>query len=74
MKFPRNAYVGLRRWCKTNGVSPATVMDERYGMVKAWPAGAWLDQYDIDLGLLFGEPRATPGGAAVAVRSRELEW
>lgn len=54
LKFAKNAYVGLRRWCKTKGVSPVEVVDERYGSVKAWPAGAWLDVYDIDLATLFG--------------------
>lgn len=49
-------YVPLRRWCKANEVTPATVPDKRYPRgVKAWPAGAWLDVYGIDLGSLFGE-------------------
>lgn len=61
MKFPRNAYVGLRRWCKQKGVNPVDVVDERYGMVKAWPAGAWLDCHDIDLGLIFGSPKPSLG-------------
>ena len=55
-KFPRNAYVALRKWCKSKGVSPVEVVDERYGMVKAWPAGAWQAAFDIDLKLLFGAP------------------
>lgn len=55
-KFPRNAYVALRKWCKSKGVSPVEVVDERYGMVKAWPAGAWQSAFDIDLKLLFGAP------------------
>lgn len=54
-KFPRNAYVPMRRWCKERGVNPAEVFDERYGMVKAWPAGAWLEIHNIDLRSLFGE-------------------
>lgn len=62
MKFPRNAYVGLRRWCKQKSVSPVNVIDERYGMVKAWPAGAWLDCHDIDLSLLFDPTRTETGG------------
>lgn len=53
-KFPRNAYVALRRWCKENGIPPAEVADDRYGLVKAWPAGAWLECHDIDLAELFG--------------------
>ena len=55
-KFPRNAYVLLRRWSKKNGVKPENVIDERYGAVKAWPAGAWLEVYDVDLKTLFGSP------------------
>lgn len=52
-KLPRNAYVALRRWCKENNCKPVEVADERYGLVKAWPAGAWLDVHDIDLRDLF---------------------
>lgn len=54
-KFPRNAYVALRKWCKAHNASPAEVFDERYGMVKAWPAGAWLEIHNIDLRSLFGD-------------------
>ncbi len=53
MRFANNAYVGLRRWCKAKGVSPVEVVDERYGSVKAWPAGAWLDVYNVNLRSLF---------------------
>lgn len=53
MRFAKNAYVGLRRWCKAKGVSPVEVVDERYGSVKAWPAGAWLDVHDVNLRFLF---------------------
>lgn len=48
-------YIPLRRWCKDNGVEAKAVPDERYGSVKSWPAGAWLDTYGIDLKSLFGE-------------------
>lgn len=37
-----------------NGVEAKAVPDERYGSVKSWPAGAWLDIYGIDLKSLFG--------------------
>lgn len=57
IKFQRNAYVPLRRWCKERGVKPVEVMDERYGMVKAWPAGAWMDCHGVDLASLFGRSR-----------------
>jgi len=68
MKFPRNAYVDLRRSCKAKGVSAVDVVDERYGMVKAWPAGAWLEEYDIDLSSLFGGPAAAQGLAVRQMR------
>ncbi|MEN1996813.1 Rha family transcriptional regulator [Stenotrophomonas bentonitica] len=55
-RFPSNAYVPLRAWCKERGVSAVDVVDERYGTVKAWPAGAWLDVYKVDLAELFGTP------------------
>lgn len=51
------SYIPLRRWCKDNGVEAKAVPDERYGSVKSWPAGAWLDVYGIDLKSLFGESK-----------------
>lgn len=53
-KLGSRAYIPLRRWCKEHGVAAADVKDDRYGSVKAWPAGAWLDCFDIDLQKLFG--------------------
>lgn len=53
-KFPKNAYVGLRKWCKANGVAPKDVTDPRYGQVKAWPAAAWMEVYGVDLVALNG--------------------
>ncbi|WP_313462504.1 hypothetical protein [Pseudomonas nitroreducens] len=53
-KFPFNAYVHLRKWCKANGVQPEIVPDRRFGEVKAWPSGAWAAVYQIDLATLFG--------------------
>lgn len=48
-------FVELRRWCKANEVTPQTVPDKRYPAgVKAWPAGAWLAVYGVDLVELFG--------------------
>lgn len=52
-KFPRNTYVNLRRWCRLNDAQPVSVADPRYGSVKAWPAGAWLEHEGIDLKKLF---------------------
>lgn len=57
-KLPKNTYVALRRWCKANEVEPVEVVDERYGSVKAWPAGAWLEAHGIDLGELFADKEA----------------
>lgn len=53
-KFPFNAYVHLRKWCKAHGVQPETVPDRRFGEVKARPSGAWAAVYQIDLATLFG--------------------
>ncbi|AYO37310.1 ORF6N domain-containing protein [Serratia sp. P2ACOL2] len=47
-------FAALRKWCKERGVTAVDVPDPRYGSVKSWPAGAWLDVYGIDLGKLFG--------------------
>ncbi|MFI8417721.1 ORF6N domain-containing protein [Serratia sp. NPDC078593] len=47
-------FVELRRWCKAHGVAAVDVPDPRYGSVKSWPAGAWLDVYGVDLRELFG--------------------
>lgn len=54
-KFPRNTYVNLRRWCLLNGVQPTAVADPRYGSVKAWPAGAWIEHEGVDLKKLFSQ-------------------
>ena len=53
------SFVGLRHWCKANGVSAEVVPDKRFPKgVKAWPAGAWLATYGIDLESLFGKVAA----------------
>jgi len=39
----------LRKWCKAQGVKPLEVVDARYGLVKSWPAAAWLSVYRVDL-------------------------
>ena len=52
-------FVPLRRWCKAHEVTPETVPDKRYPKgVKAWPAAAWLDVYDVDLAALFAQEAA----------------
>ena len=43
----------LKAWCKQNNTQPVSVPDARFGEAKAWPAGAWLDCYGIDLTKLF---------------------
>lgn len=45
----------LLKWCKSHGVKPAKVHDDRYGQVNTYPAQAWLDVYNVDLSKLFGE-------------------
>ncbi|MEQ6329071.1 Rha family transcriptional regulator [Pseudomonas chengduensis] len=52
-RLPKNAYVALRRWCKRNNAQAVEVADERYGTVKAWPAGAWHEAFNICLEKLF---------------------
>lgn len=44
----------MRKWCKQHGVVPDVAPDQRYGEVKAWPAGAWLEVHGVDLKKLFG--------------------
>lgn len=39
---------------KERGVTANHVPDGRYGKVRAWPAGAWLDCFGVDLKELFG--------------------
>lgn len=52
-------FLELRRWCKANEVTPETVPDKRYPKgIKAWPAGAWMAVYGVDLAELFGEVAA----------------
>ena len=49
-------FLELRRWCKANEVTPETVPDKRHPKgIKAWPAGAWMAVYNINLTRLFGE-------------------
>ena len=44
----------LNKWCKSHGVKPSKVHDERYGKVNTYPAQAWMDVYKVDLFALFG--------------------
>lgn len=52
-KFAKNAYVELRRVTKDYGLAAVSVVDPRYGSVKAWPAVAWRQCFSIDLSDLF---------------------
>ena len=52
-RFAKNAYVALRRITREYGLQAVSVMDPRYGSVKAWPAIAWREAYGIDLQDLF---------------------
>lgn len=47
-------FVKLRRWCRDHGVEAVEVPDPRYGSVKSWPAGAWLEVFGVNLSALFG--------------------
>lgn len=47
-------YQALMKWCKTHGVKPQKVHDERYGKVNTYPSQAWKDVYSVDLTVLFG--------------------
>jgi phage regulator Rha-like protein len=51
----RYDWLPLRRWCKAQDITPASVPDKRYGDVKSWPRAAWIDCYGVDLSKLFGE-------------------
>lgn len=44
----------LSKWCKTHGVKPSKVHDDRYGKVNTYPAQAWADVYNVNLSVLFG--------------------
>lgn len=55
-KMDSQAFRPLQRWCKEHSFKAAEVPDPRYGKVKAWPAAAWKEVYDIDLPSLFPMP------------------
>lgn len=57
-KFAPQDWRKLRAWCLTHGVMAVTVPDTRWGEAKAWPAGAWMDVFGVDLVGLFGEVAA----------------
>ena len=44
----------LNKWCKSHGVKPQKVHDDRYGKVNTYPYQAWQDVYNVNLSALFG--------------------
>lgn len=52
--FGTAGYVPLRKWCTARGITAPKVMHPTFGTVRSWPAGAWMDVYQIDLAELFG--------------------
>lgn len=44
----------LNKWCKSHGVKPQKVHDDRYGKVNTYPSQAWNDVYKVNLSALFG--------------------
>lgn len=43
----------LKKHCSENNLEARNVADEQYGIVKAWPAMAWFDVHNVDLGEIF---------------------
>ena len=41
----------LKKWCKERGLKPIEVVDPRWGVVKSWPAQAWLDVHAVDINI-----------------------
>lgn len=52
--FGTAGYVPLRKWCTARGLTAPKVIHPTFGTVRSWPAGAWMDVYQIDLADLFG--------------------
>lgn len=52
--FGTAGYVPLRKWCTERGLTAPKVLHPTFGTVRSWPAGAWMDVYQIDLAELFG--------------------
>lgn len=50
----RKAWRPLKKWAEEHGVKPLDANDPRWGKVKRWPAGAWLDCHGVDLADKFG--------------------
>lgn len=52
--FGRDGWRPLKRWCQDRSINAPHVTHPTFGSVIAWPAGAWMDVYQIDLAELFG--------------------
>lgn len=52
--FGRSGWRPLKRWCQNRSINAPHVTHPTFGSVIAWPAGAWMDVYQIDLAELFG--------------------
>ncbi|RVD78191.1 Rha family transcriptional regulator [Pseudomonas koreensis] len=53
-EFGRSGWRPLKKWCEARGIKAPHVVHPTFGSVIAWPAGAWMDAYQIDLADLFG--------------------
>ena len=53
-EFGRSGWRPLKKWCEARTIKAPHVIHPTFGSVIAWPAGAWMDAYKIDLGDLFG--------------------
>lgn len=54
-RFGKQDWRQLKAWCVRNEVLSTKVHDPRWGEAVAWPAGAWLDVFGVNLAELFGE-------------------
>lgn len=53
-EFGRSGWRPLKKWCEARDIKAPHVVHPTFGSVIAWPAGAWMDAYQIDLADLFG--------------------
>ena len=53
-EFGRSGWRPLKKWCEARAIKATHVVHPTFGSVIAWPAGAWMDAYQIDLADLFG--------------------
>lgn len=53
-EFGVSGWRPLKKWCEARGIKSPRVNHPTFGWVIAWPAGAWMDVYQVDLADLFG--------------------